>query len=183
MARPPSRKASRKAQAKAKAPATRKAAAKSAAKKAAPAPRRPPEISAAKWKTLSAGYKKRLAGFYRKHPGAPLYRARGKQAGESLSRRERLNARIEAYADRQAYRGRDHGARDASEIAASIRRLIRDHGEGAFGALERATTSAHRLYVDAGQPSGGMGGQIPDYYDFEWDWGDYDGEDSELFYH
>jgi hypothetical protein len=156
---------------KAKVAAPVKRAASPAASKRAPAPKRPPEVTAVKWKGYSPGYRKRLAGFYRLHPGQPLQRGRGHRAGEAQQRRERLEARIEARSLRQSYRGGNYGARDADEIADSYRRLIREQGEGAFTALERL--------IDARQKGAGP---IDTMAELEWDWSDYDGEDSELFY-
>jgi hypothetical protein len=144
----------------------------SAAKPArAAAVKRPPEIPAAKWKAYSPSYKRRMAGFYKAHPGAPQYRARGKQAGESLTRRQRLEARIAALAERQSYRGQRYGSRDAEDIAESFRALIRGEGERAFGDLERAIAARRK-----------GDGRIDTADMFGWEWADYDGEASELFY-
>lgn len=175
MARPARSKGVRKAPKRKSAPAVKSAAKKASGRSVAPsrktaAPKRPPEVSAAKWRGYSASYRKRLAGFYRKNPGAPLYRARGKQAGESLTRRQRLEERIAALSERQSYRGGRYGARDAADIADSYRALIRDLGEGAFGTLERTIAKRQK----------GEGRITADELGF--DWSDYDGDDSELFY-
>jgi hypothetical protein len=146
---------------------TRAGKAKSAKPRAV---KRPPEIPAAKWRAYSPSYQKRMAGFYKLHPGAPQYRARGKQAGESLTRKARLEARVEALAARQAYRGERQGAADADTLADKYRALIRAEGEGAFGRMERL--------IFARQP--GQGRITSQELGFNWE--DYDGNESELFY-
>jgi hypothetical protein len=168
MARKVQKQASRTRKGRERRPAVKSAPAKRAP---TPAPRRPPEVSAAKWQGYSPGYRKRLAGFYKLHPGQPLQRARGKHEGEAAERRRRLEARIEARAERQSYRGGNYGARDAGEIAESYRALIRAEGQGAFTALERL--------IDARQKGAG---RIDTQSELGWDWADYDGEISELFY-
>lgn len=188
MARPPAKKAAvRKRKASASRKGTTTPNAKSSARKAAPPVRRPPEVSAADWKKWSAAYRKRAASFYRNNPGAPRYRMRGKQAGESLSRRVRLEARIVALAERQHYRGQLYGARSAADIAASYRAVVRDLGEGAFGKLERQINVNHTRWTDAGRPRTGdktsLGLSPDDYLPDDFDWSDYGGEDSEFFYH
>jgi len=141
-----------------------------AAAKAAPALKRPPEVTRAEWAKWSAGYRKRAVGFYAKHPGAPRYQMRGKQAGESLTRRQRLEARIEALAERQAYRGGKHGARDADEIADSYRALIKANGERAFSRMERVIFNRQK-----------GDGRITS-EDLGFEWSEFDGDDAELFY-
>jgi hypothetical protein len=128
-----------------------------------------------------------MAGFYKAHPGAPQYRARGKQAGESITRKAKLDARIEALAERQHYRGQKYGARSVAEIAASYRAVIRDHGERAFGAIERRIAANHARWTQHGRPRAGdktaLGLGPEDYLPDDFDWEDYGGEDSEFFYH
>lgn len=140
------------------------------ARKAAPAPKRPAEVPAKQWAKLGKSQRQRYAGFYKKHPGAPLYRARGKGKAEHLTRKQKLDERIEALAERQSYRGHKHGARDADEIAESYRALIRDKGESAFGVLERLIRERQK-----GQ------GRITS-AELGFDWSDYGGDDEELFY-
>lgn len=144
---------------------------KSRAKKPA-APRRPPEVSAADWKKWSPSYRKRAAGFYKLHPGAPRYRMRGKGTGEHLTLAQRREERIEAFADRQSYRGELKGADDAGTIADKWRAVIRDHGWSEFNAIERAVRERQK----------GQGKITTAELGFDWDWDDYDIEDSELFY-
>lgn len=132
--------------------------------------KRPPEVTRAEWAKWSPGYRKRAVGFYKNNPGAPRYQMRGKRAGESLSRRQRLDARIEALAERQSYRGQRQGARDADAIADSYRALIRAKGQGAFGKFERIIFNRKK----------GDGRITSAELDFEWS--DYDGDESELFY-
>jgi signal transduction protein with GAF and PtsI domain len=137
-------------------------------------------------KDLSPAYRKRIRAAAAK-AGVPVARFRrdaaliGKARGhaptapgksESQLRRERLNARIEALAERQAYRGRSSAnTREAAEIADSYRALIRDRGQGAFGRLERTIANRRR----------GEGAITEDELDFDWE--DYGGEATELHYH
>lgn len=166
MARPVSRKGARKSSPKRKSAS----AVKSPAKKAAPAPKRPPEIPAKQWAKLGQAQRKRYAGFYRLHPGAPLYRARGKGKGEHLTLAQRREDRLLALAERQSYRGERYAARDADEIAASYRALIADRGWQAFNHTER-------LIRERKKGEGRITAE-----DLGYEWADYDGEDSELFY-
>jgi hypothetical protein len=112
---------------------------------------------------------------------------RGKGAGEHLTRKQRNEARWWAWAERQSYRGQQYGARSPAEIVESIRRLVRDHGESAFTQMERRTSQRHNEWREAGQPYTGsprsLGHTNLSGFD-DWDWvDDYDGEDSEQFYH
>lgn len=173
MANPPRKKGPRKApKRKASAAVKRKAAQQAAPKKKAAASpvRRPPEIPAAQWRGYSASYKKRLSSFYRRNPGAPRYLARGKKAGESLSLAQRRAERLEALAERQSYRGQRYGARDADSIMESYRALIADKGWSAFNTLERLIRDRQK----------GEGRITADELGF--DWSDYGGDESELFY-
>lgn len=143
---------------------------KSKAARASLPPKRPPEIPAKQWSKLGKSQRRRYAGFYKKHPGAPLYRARGKGAAEHLTRRQRRQERMEALAERQSYRGHRHGARAADEIMESYQVLVRDRGEAAFGTLERLIRERQK-----GQ------GRITS-AELGFDWSDYGGDESELFY-
>lgn len=150
-------------------------------------PKRPPEIKPAQWRKLAPATQKRYAAFYRNHPGQPLYRARGKGAAEHVTRRAKLDARIEALAERQHHRGQRYGSRSAAEIAASYRAVIRDHGVGAFGAIERKIAANHARWTQHGRPratdKGALGLTPAEYLPDDFDWSDYGGEDSEFFYH
>lgn len=95
---------------------------------------------------------------------------RGKQAGESMSLAQRREERLEALAERQSYRGERYGARDADSIMESYRLLIVDKGWSAFNTLERLIRDRQK----------GEGRITADELDF--DWGEYDGDDAELFY-
>lgn len=172
MARPVSKRGARKGAPKRKAPAAVKSAAKKAAPKKVAPPRRPPEVSAAKWASWSPGYQKRAAGFYAKHPGAPAYRMRGKGKGEHLTRKQRLEERMEALAERQSYRGGDKGARDADAIVKTYQAIVKAQGEKAFGQLERAIRDRKK----------GEGRITSAEFGWDWEYADYDGDDAELFY-
>ena len=141
-----------------------------AAAKAAPALKRPPEVTRAEWAKWSPAYRKRAVGFYAKHPGAPRYQMRGKGKGEHLTLAQRREARIEALAERQAYRGGKHGARDADEIADSYRALVAAKGWSAFNTMERVIFNRQK----------GDGRITADDLGFEWS--EFDGDDAELFY-
>lgn len=152
----------------------------------AKAPRRPPEVSAAEWKRWTPAYRKRSAGFYKAHPGAPRYQMRGKGAAEHLTRKARLDARITALSARQAYHGKDHGARSAAEIAATWYKVIAREGEGVIARAERQFALAHQAWVEDGSPwSGkGRGGYGADLHNFlnEIGYFDDDGDEAEGFY-
>jgi hypothetical protein len=167
MARTPTRKASRKR-------ATAKAATRKGQTTLKPAPKRPPEIPLADWRRLGERQRRRYAGFYRLHPGAPRYRARGKAAGESLTRRERLAQRIAAFAARQEQRSRYV---DADDLAERIQTEIAAKGEGWFGRIERGVRDLHAAWLANGRKT--IGHSMADIADgLDWEW-----EPSELHYH
>jgi hypothetical protein len=144
------------------------------ARKAAPAPKRPPQISAAKWKAYAPSYKKRLASGYAKHPLATRQQLRGKHAGEHVTRKQRQEEAVQAWAALQGRRssGPKTGGRDPAEIAASAFALISDKGMKAWREMARETVT---------RPRGA--GQIDTLEMYGFDWGDYDGDDTDLFYH
>ena len=189
MARPPSKKGASRKRAGGQA-ATRKgqttAKRGGSAKKAASAPvQRPPEIPAEQWAKLGQGQRKRYAGFYKKHPGQPLYRARGKGKGEHLTRKQRLQARMVAFAARQARRtGGDAGA-FLTRLEAAV---ASPGGEGWFGRYERLIARRNAEWTDAGSPRKGspkaLGHSLDAMMDqlddegVDWEW-----EADDLFYH
>lgn len=199
MARPPSKKGASRKRAGGQA-ATRKGQTTSktqssakrggSAKKAASAPKaigvqRPPEIPAAQWAKLGQGQRKRYAGFYKKHPGRPLYEARGKKAGEHLTRKQRLQARLAAFAARQARRKGIDAAAFLARLEAAV---ASPRGEGWFGKYERLISARNAEWTAAGSPRKGdpkalgnsldaMMGQLDD-EGVDWEW-----EADDLFYH
>lgn len=186
MARPPSRKGAsgkRKASAARKGQATSKKA--SAAKKASAPVSRPPEIPAEQWAKLGAGQRKRYAGFFKKHPGQPLYRARGKGKGEHLTRAQRLRDRMRAFAGRQAKR---KGVDVDDYMARLVAAVKSPGGEGWFGRYERLIARRNAEWTEAGSPRKGspkaLGYSLDDMMDdldaegIDWEW-----EADDLFYH
>lgn len=189
MARIPAKKAASRKRAGGQA-ATRKGQTTSkkagSAKKAASAPvQRPPEIPAAQWAKLGEGQRKRYAGFYKKHPGRPLYEARGKKAGEHLTRRQRLQARMAAFAARQARRKGIDAAAFLARLEAAV---ASPRGEGWFGRYERLIARRNAEWTAAGRPRKGdpkalgysldaMMDQLDD-EGVDWEW-----EADDLFYH
>lgn len=131
------------------------------------APRRPPEIPAKQWKGYSPSYKNRMARFYAKHPGATRQEARGKKVAEHVTRKEREQEKVRAYADRQAYRG----GKDPKALYEKIWRIRQEKGMQAISRMIARTDELHAEYVSRGQPNSSS----PDYMD-------YDLMDDEAFY-
>jgi hypothetical protein len=158
----------------ASAPRKRKSAAPKQAAKAPASAKRSTRKAAARKPTA---YERRIAKYLADHPGATLQEARGHKAREHVTRAERLEQRIEAFAEAQAYRGERHGARDADEIADAIRERIKDEGGRTdwFRALELRIRALHEAYADNNHESLGIN-LVAEAE--AWDW-----PDSELFYH
>ena len=129
---------------------TRKSAAKAAPAKKAPA-RKGKKL--APISSLSPAYKARLKrqaakegitlAQLRRKPGG-VQAARGHKEREHVTRKERQDDRISAFAERQARRGEAQGSRSADEIEEALREMIADKGMAWFRKLELAIERLYR---------------------------------------
>jgi hypothetical protein len=139
-------------------------------------------------KTAAPAPKRKLTGaeIYRRRiarataQGKTRQEARGHKAKEHITRRDRERARVDAFAEKQAWRGEKRGARDADEIAESLWRGIRAHNFGWFTRLEKHIAQLNAAYK--ANKSQSLGRDLnADLRQF--DLTGYDFDTAELFYH